>query len=141
MTDKPKVGVGVIIIKKGKILLGKRKNAHGEGNWCFPGGHLEYGESWEECAIRETLEETGSKIDNIRFGAVTNDIFKKDHKHYITIFMLSDFASGKVKVMEPNKCEQWEWFDWGQLPQPLFVPIKNLIKSGFNPLNPAYKHL
>ena len=53
----PKVGVGVAVVKDGKVLLGKRKNAHGEGTWSFPGGHLEYKESWEDCAIRETLEE------------------------------------------------------------------------------------
>lgn len=135
MSDRPKVGVGVIVIKDGKILLGKRKNAHGEGSWSFPGGHLEFNESWEDCASRETMEETGVAIKNIRFGTVTNDIFQAEEKHYITIFMLSDYESGEVKIMEPEKCEKWEWFPWSQLPQPLFVPIQNLLKKGYNPVN------
>ena len=135
MNDRPKVGVGVIVIKDGKILLGKRKNAHGEGSWNFPGGHLEFNESWEDCALRETMEETGIAIKNIRFGTVTNDIFQAEEKHYITIFMLADYDSGEVKVMEPTKCEKWEWFLWRQLPQPLFVPIQNLLKEGYDPVN------
>ena len=134
MSERPKVGVGVIVIKDGKILLGKRKNAHGEGAWSFPGGHLEINESWEDCASRETMEETGMVIKNIRFGTATNDIFQAEEKHYITIFMLSDYDSGVVKVMEPEKCE---WFQWSQLPQPLFVPIQNLLKKNFNPVNPS----
>ena len=133
MDERPKVGIGVIVIKDGKILLGKRKNSHGEGAWCYPGGHLEYGESWEECSRREVMEETSIKIKNIRFGTATNDIFKDEQKHYITICMLADYASGKVKLMEPNKCDKWGWFEWSKLPKPLFLPIVNQLKAKFNP--------
>ena len=136
MHERPKVGVGVIVVKGGKVLLGKRKSAHGEGLWGFPGGHLEFNESWEECASRETMEETGVAIQNIRFGTATNDIFLAEKKHYITIFMLADYDSGDVEVMEPEKCERWEWFLWDQLPQPPFVPICNLLKEGYDPTNP-----
>lgn len=129
----PKVGLGVVIIKDGKILLGKRKNAHGEGAWCYPGGHLEFGESWEECARRETIEEAGIKIKNLRFGTVTNDLFE-EHKHYITICMVADWASGEVKIMEPDRCEKWGWFRWDKLPKPLFLPTINQLKIGFNPM-------
>ncbi len=137
MENKPRVGVGVIVTRNNKVLLGKRRNSHGDGAWGFPGGHLEFNETWEECAIRETIEETGIAIKNIKFGTATNDIFQTEKKHYITIFMLSNYDSGEVETKEPEKCEQWEWFEWGQLPQPLFVPIQNLLKSRFNPLNPS----
>ena len=135
MNERPKVGVGVIIIKDGKILLGKRKNAHEDGTWSFPGGHLEFNETWEICAIRETFEETGIAIKNIRFGSATNDIFQTENKHYITIFMVSNFDSGEVEIKEPEKCERWEWFEWDKLPQPLFVPIQNLLKAKYNLIN------
>ena len=128
MAQRPKVGIGVIIKKNKKILLGKRLNAHGEGTWSFPGGHLEFGESWEECTKREVLEETNLQITNIKFHAVTNDIFKKENKHYITIFMESDYSSGELQNMEPYKCEKWDWFTWDNLPEKLFLPIRNLIK-------------
>jgi len=130
---RPKVGLGVIIMKDNKVLFGKRKSVIGNGTWCIPGGHLEFKESWEECAIRETMEETGVKIKNIRFGTVTNDIFIKEDKHYISIFVLADYDSGEVKVMEPDKCEKWGWFEWNKLPSPLFESESNLIKEGYNP--------
>jgi len=46
--------------------------------------------------------------------------------------MISDFESGEVQLMEPDKCEQWEWFEWDNLPSPLFLPTINQLKEGFN---------
>ncbi len=133
MDERPKVGVGVIVIKDNKVLLGKRKNAHGDCAWSFPGGHLEFGEKVNDCAVRETLEETGIKIKNLRIGPYTNDVFEKEKKHYITLFVVADYDSGEVQVMEPDKWETWEWFSWDLLPIPLFLPIQNLLKQEFNP--------
>ncbi len=134
-SKRPKVGVGVALIKDGKVLLGKRKNAHGEGTWSFPGGHLEYKENWDECAYRECLEETGLSIKNIRFGTVSNDVFDEEEKHYVTIIMLADYDAGQLRVMEPEKCEQWKWFIWDKLPEQLFLPIKNILKANYKPLS------
>lgn len=134
MENRPKVGVGVIIFKDGKILLGKRKNSHGDGSWSFPGGHLEFAESWEDCARRETKEETNLNIKNIHFLTATNDIFITEEKHYITIFILADYDTGELKLLEKEKCEKWDWFDFENLPSPLFLPIENLLKSEFSPL-------
>lgn len=133
--DIPRIGVGVIVIKDNKVLLGKRMNAHGEGTWSFPGGHLEYNESVEDCAKREVFEETGIKIKNVRLGNYTNDIFEKESKHYVTLYVISEHDSGDVKVMEPEKCEKWEWVEWSKLNKPLFLPIVNLLKQGYNPFN------
>ena len=129
---RPKVGVAVIVVKDSKVLLGKRMNSHGSGTWQFPGGHLEYGEPIEDCAKRELFEETGLSIRNIRSGPYTNDIFKTEQKHYITLFVIADYDSGVLTVREPKKCEKWEWFSWSQLPEPKFLPIQNLIKQKFN---------
>ena len=85
MKNRPSVGVAVIVIKNGKVLLGKRKGSHGSGSWAFPGGHLEMNESIEACARREVFEETGISIHNIRYAAFTNDIFKEEQKHYESI--------------------------------------------------------
>jgi len=63
----PKVGVGVMILKDGKVLLGKRKNAHGEGQYANTGGHVEPMESLVDTAKRETMEEAGIVITNVHF--------------------------------------------------------------------------
>ncbi|ENO12079.1 ADP-ribose pyrophosphatase [Thermoplasmatales archaeon SCGC AB-539-C06] len=125
----PRVGMGVFVLKDGKFLLGKRKNTHGAGHWQLPGGHLEFNEKFEDCAKREVLEEAGVKIKNIRLCTVTNDIFKKEGKHYITIFMISDWQKGTPKTMEPDKCEGWIWVTKETAPKPLFLPLNTLLKK------------
>jgi 8-oxo-dGTP diphosphatase len=129
---RPKVGTGIIIRKDRKILLGKRKGAHGIGTWSFPGGHLEFFETLEDCAKRETEEETGLKVNGVRFLTITNDFFKQENKHYITIFMSADYIDGEAEIKEPDKWETWNWFSINELPQPLFLPIENLIKQNPN---------
>ena len=129
--NRPKIGVGVCVVHDGKVLFGKRLNAHGDGTWCFPGGHLEYGETFEQCAIREVLEETGLTIENPRMVGCTNDVFKKENKHYVTIYMQAESTSSDAKVLEPEKMTDWQWFSWDELPSPLFLPMQTLIKSGF----------
>ncbi|MCG8570925.1 MAG: NUDIX hydrolase [Spirochaetes bacterium] len=133
MNKYPRVGIGTIITYNNKVLLGKRKNSHGTGCWCFPGGHLEYSETFVDCAIRETYEETGLKIENIQQIALTNDFFVEENKHYITIFMQATVDQSQVQLKEPDKCEYWQWFDWNDLPSPLFLPIKNLLLQKYNP--------
>ena len=130
---RPAVGVAVIITKDDTVLLGKRKGAHGNGTWAFPGGHLEFKESIEDCARREVLEETGLTIGNVCHRAFTNDIFSKENKHYATLFVQADYVSGTAKVLEPEKCEKWEWCKWSKLPSPLFLSLENLVDQGFNP--------
>ena len=109
----------------------KRKGSHGSGTWAVPGGHLEFGESFEEAARREILEETGLNIRNIRVGAVTNDYFENEQKHYATIWMISEYDSGEAAIMEPEKCDGLEWFDFDTLPSPLFLTWRQLLKSEF----------
>lgn len=130
---RPKVGVGVIIVKDSKILLGKRKNSHGTGGWSFPGGHLEYGEGVEECARRELLEEAGIEVGEFIVGPYTNDVFEDEGKHYITLHVVAKYESGEPKICEPDKCDGWDWFDWDNLPENLFAPVERLKATNFRP--------
>lgn len=124
-----RVGVGVLVWKDGLFLTGHRRGSHGADTWSMPGGHLEFGETWEECATREVQEETGIAVRNVRFLAVTNDLFKDENKHYITIWMQCDWQSGEPTIMEPDKFIQMEWRSPDDLPSPLFLPWKQLIKT------------
>lgn len=130
----PRVGLGAYVRRDGKLLFGQRKGAHGTGTWCVPGGHLEMGESWEECARREVMEETGLDITNVRFMGATNDIYGPE-KHYVTISMMADAPEGEARVMEPDKFEKWGWFAQGEYPEPLFLSTRNFLENGYNPLN------
>lgn len=130
--DKPFYGVGVLVWKGEQLLLGKRIDkdadiAAADSRWQFPGGHLEEGESVTQCAVREVSEETGLKVMSPGQIAVTDRAFTVGYKHYITFFVSCEYASGDARVLEPDKCECWRWFDHDELPQPLFEPIEILL--------------
>lgn len=124
---RPKVGIGVLVFKKGQVLLGKRKGSHGKGEYAFPGGHLEFGESIEECARRECKEEAGIEIKNVKFIRLSN--LKKYDKHYVDIGIMAEWASGRPKRMEPGKSGNWDWYDMENLPRPLFGVIEQTLEA------------
>lgn len=129
-TSRPQVGVGLLLIRDKKILLGRRKNAHGEGEYGGAGGHLELGETFEEGILREVAEELGPevKVKNLRLQCVTN-LQKYNPKHYVDIGMVAEWVSGEPIVMEPHKVEQWDWFDMDKLPANLFACTPNYVEA------------
>ena len=135
MSDKDKiirVGVGCWIQNSsGLFLFGHRLSQHGNGTWAPAGGHLEFGETPEQCAARETWEETGIfRIpSDFRVIGVTNDIFD-DNKHYVTVHCYTHVSRLLQPVVkEPNKCKEWRWFDLDKLPKNLFLSAQNLLKQ------------
>ncbi|KAF7786659.1 8-oxo-dGTP diphosphatase [Pseudoalteromonas rubra] len=127
MQSVVRVGVAVVIKRRGQILLGERIGAHGAHTWATPGGHLEVGETIEQCARREVLEETGLELTRITQLEYTNDVFESEGKHYITLFVLGECLEGEAQLLEPDKCLQWRWFSPDTLPQPLFLSLQNLL--------------
>ena len=125
MGETPKVGLGVIIIKDGKILVGKRIGAHAQ-KYSIPGGKLEKGETFERSAAREVKEETNLDIINPKVIAMTNNLetFEQEGLHDVSVILLADSFSGELKLMEPNKCAEWLWVDPKELPEPHFDASK-----------------
>ncbi|KAI7184746.1 hypothetical protein KC316_g7782 [Hortaea werneckii] len=141
----PRIGVGVFVFASrtsNRYLLGKRLGSHGAGTYALPGGHLEYGESFEQCATREVQEETGLDITDVRFLTATNSVFHETTKHYVTIFMTAVARSAEnglepePKVMEPDKCEGWSWSTFSDMRKmtaatgaELFKPLYSLMEQ------------
>jgi 8-oxo-dGTP diphosphatase len=129
------VGFGVMLFRDGKILLGQRhvdpqkadSKLRGEGTWTMPGGKLEYGESFEDGARREVLEETGVSLNGVKVICVNND--KNEYAHFVTIGLFSDSFSGEAKVMEPDEIVRWDWFSLDNLPSPLYFPSAKIIEN------------
>ncbi|GBG78149.1 hypothetical protein CBR_g26184 [Chara braunii] len=134
----PKVGVGVavLVVRDQSVIIGRRKGSHGTGTYALPGGHLDFGESWEECAIREVKEETGLDIANVRYAWVSNCVMLDEPKpcHYITLFMRAELrnVADEPENLEPDKCEEWQWVVWPRIPFPRFAPLQTLLDSPFS---------
>lgn len=129
-TQRPKVGISLMVVKNDLMLLSRRKGSHGAGEWGTPGGHLENGETYEDCAYRELAEECGGdfRITRPRFLCVTN---LRDYlpKHYTDIGMVAHWIEGDPKLMEPDKADGWEWHAIRWLPDNRFGVVDNLVTA------------
>ncbi len=111
-SQRPRVGIGVFLFNdQGQLLLGERKSDNGTGTWAVPGGHLEWMESWEDCAIREVAEETGLKVKSPQVVEIYNYPDRVGDRHYVDIWMVVEEVTGVPQTMEPDKCVGWQWFD------------------------------
>ena len=123
------------MIKDGnKILLGhrsaKRKDTGGifePDTWTLPGGKQEYDETVIDTAIREVKEETNLDIKNPEVFSVSDD-FQPD-RHFVTIEMITEEFSGELKIMEPTKEDNWQWFDLNDLPDNIYSPSRVFIEK------------
>jgi 8-oxo-dGTP diphosphatase len=136
-----------------------RSNLHRKGTWALPGGHLEFGESFAECASRELEEETGLQLspERMRYLTTVNTVFEDKGKkfHYVTILVGCGLFEGEEpELREPDKCEGWHWIDWDDVKEwaqgeylnddfigDLFVPLQRLAETAiredsFDPFDP-----
>ncbi len=129
------VGFGVMILKDGKVLLGKRHDdpekadsaLHGEGTWTMPGGKMHFGESFESACTRETLEETGIIVneEDLKLISLTNDAIAD--AHFVTVGFLCEKFEGEAKVMEPDEITEWKWYGLNNLPAKIYPPSQKVL--------------
>ena len=130
-----RVGIGVAVFNdNGHVLLGRRKGSHGAGEYAFPGGHLEYGETFESCARREVMEECGIEITDVEFVLVAN-VMAYLPKHYVHLTLRARLSGGTPTLQEPDKCSGWAFYPLDALPAPLFAMCTltlDALRSGRN---------
>lgn len=122
-----KISCDIFVVKEGKLLLGIRKNTYGAGDWGLPGGHLEWGEKLTDCAIRELKEETSINATKLKLITVVDDT--REAEHYLHFAFLAEKYKGEPQLIEPEKCEKWEFQDLNNLPKNLFWPHVQLIEN------------
>ncbi len=117
----PGVGVGVIIERDGRVLVGKRRGSHAQ-TFSIPGGKMELGETFEQAALREVAEEVGVQLGPLTVVAVVNDLstWREEGVHFVSVTLHGHCIAGEPQNLEPDKCEGWIWVDPTQLPQPHF---------------------
>jgi len=124
---QPRVGVACIVRSGRQLLLVRRRGAHGEGTWSSPGGNLDFGEDPALCAAREAEEETGVEMDTPRFVGLTNDVFEAENKHYVTLWFEAKHVRGEAHARAEDELSEVAWFREDELPDPLFLPLRNLL--------------
>jgi len=129
----PYVGVGCIVVRNGNLLLVRNQR----GLWSTPGGHLDFGESPDICAARETLEETGISVTNVEFVAITNDLLADVGKHYVTVWMRGDADAGFTQIGDPAEIDRLGWFSPDDLSSPLHTYFQNLLEGRCWPRSPS----
>ena len=109
--DRPVVGIGAVVIRDGKVLLIRRGVAPGRGLWAVPGGSLELGETLQQGAEREILEETGITI-RAREPIYAFDFFERDPDgrirfHFVVVDLAADYIRGDVKGADDALEARW----------------------------------
>jgi len=134
-TKRVGAGFGVILLKAGKVLLGRRHSdpekadsaLHGEGTWTLPGGKLDFGETFEQGAAREVKEETGIAVKKVKVICVNND--RVEDAHFVTIGIVGEEWEGEPQTLEPEEIAEWQWFELDKLPQPMFFPSREILEN------------
>ncbi len=124
-----------MVMRDGKVLLGKRHEdpakatslLKGAGTWTMPGGKLDFGETFEEAARRETTEETGMRLNKVDVICMNNDVV--EDAQFVTIGLFSEDFEGEPRVAEPEKITEWHWFELDKLPSPMYFPSARVLEN------------
>ena len=90
------------------VLLTKRTVEPFKNHWCFPGGHIDSGETAEEAVVREASEETGLAMQSPAFLGYCDEIFPEFNFHAI-VLMFYGTAQGELRP-EPGEVSEIAWF-------------------------------
>lgn len=123
----------VLLKKEGQYLFSRRfQTGYEDGKWSLPAGHVEEGETFTQCVIRETKEEIGVDISgkDLRVAHVLQRDSQVGEvtRHRMDIFFVCEVWKGVPKNLEPNKCDGLEWFSVKDLPEVVIPYIHHVIK-------------
>jgi ADP-ribose pyrophosphatase len=114
----PRVGVGVLLVDEaGRVLLTLRERPPEAGCWSIVGGKVDYLETLEQCAVRETREEVGLEIRLAHLLCVTDHHLPHEGQHWVSPAYLGQVLAGEDRNCEPEKTRAVGWFPLGELPR------------------------
>lgn len=98
MRRSPTLAVDVVILHEGGFVLVKRKREPFKGLWAIPGGVVEYGESVEQAAVREALEETGLAVRLVDLVGVYSEPGRDPRGHFVSVAFLAEAVGGALRA-------------------------------------------
>ncbi|TNV75341.1 hypothetical protein FGO68_gene10510 [Halteria grandinella] len=148
-SKRPKVGLGIMLLNEfDEVLVSQRFAEEGHPfhlRWQFPGGYLEFGETFEEAGVREVREECAVDIDptKLRYVTTMNVRGVEFEYHNVGIFMATQVIKEQIKPVntEPEKNSDWSWVKWEDFIKRdnLFHPFHYFIEQGFADLDKIKK--
>ena len=132
MPDQISPATNTVLVEDGKILLHRRSD---NGTWALPGGRMEIGETAEECAVRETWEETGIEVKVKRLVGIYSDprnysIMRYPNGatvHYVNLLYEVERTGGDIAVSVEST--EVGFFPVTALPEPLAPAARIRIKD------------
>jgi 8-oxo-dGTP diphosphatase len=126
--DCPRLAVGAVVFKDQQVLLVRRGHPPGQGQWAIPGGSVHLGETLQQAAEREVLEETAVTIRAgqpiYTFDLVDRDADGRVRFHYVIVDLAADYISGNPSAGDDALEARW-------------VPVGELDRLGVNPATRA----
>ncbi|MBL8049642.1 MAG: NUDIX hydrolase [Anaerolineales bacterium] len=126
----PVLGVGIILLRNNKVLLGRRLGPRNPGEFGLPGGFLEKMETFEGCARRELDEETG--LNGFDLYPVSSVRWGEGQDYYFDFIFCAESLVGEPVVKEKDRTESWDWFEINNLPAPLYQPTRLALEKFIN---------
>lgn len=129
-TDDRAAIAAAIIVVDGRVLMVRRRVSEGKLSWQFPAGEVEAGESHEDAAVRETMEEVGLAV------AAKSHLGQRVHPNTgrTMAYVACDVISGEAHVVDADELDAIEWCDQATLtakvPYPLFEPVQAYLDGG-----------
>jgi len=118
-----------------RVLFGRRASKNDGFEWQLPGGWIERGESPQQAARREVGEETGLQLRDLRFVGITNNVFSAQI-HSISMYFEAECVDpDSLAVAERGKCRGWEWRRWAEVNSNLFLPLRLLKQTEYQPFS------
>ncbi len=124
--------VYIIIERNKQYLMLRRFNAsYKNGHYTFPAGHMDGNEAPSQAAAREASEEAGVLIDPSDLEMMHCMVYKAEEGGHerVSLFFVAKVFSGEPKNMEPEKCDDMQWFDIDNLPNNLVPEVRHALEQ------------
>jgi 8-oxo-dGTP diphosphatase len=122
--------VGVLLVdENARVLLTLRNCPPEAGCWSIVGGKVDFLETLEQCAVRETREEVGLEVRLVRLLCVTDHHLPQEGQHWVSPAYLGQILAGEARNREPVKTREVSWFPLSALPPNLTITARNAIEA------------